>query len=248
MNTRSNCRLPEETGLCRDPGRHPRRGTTTPTSTATANTVLGARPQQRDAQPPIPAQRSADVLPTQRQAHRTKRRLVATDTNTVIAQIKVAPNPHSVAFSGNSSRAYTANHESNLVSAIDNAALGVLATIPVGTSPHSIAISPDRPLVADVNYDANSVSVIDTNTLKVVATIPVGQHPQDIAWAPDGRFAYVVTDGSNTAFGDRRHDHPGHRDHPHWDRPDQHRGTAQRPPGLCEQPQQRTLTVLKLAD
>ncbi|MGH3686322.1 MAG: Hsp70 family protein [Pseudonocardiaceae bacterium] len=29
-----------------------------PTPTAAANTVLGARPQQRDAQPPIPAQRS----------------------------------------------------------------------------------------------------------------------------------------------------------------------------------------------
>jgi hypothetical protein len=47
-------------------GRHSSRGTTTPTSTAAANTVLGARPRQQDAQPPIPAQRSADVLPTQR--------------------------------------------------------------------------------------------------------------------------------------------------------------------------------------
>jgi molecular chaperone DnaK len=47
-------------------GRHPSRGTTTPTPTAAANTVLGAHPQQRDTQPPIPAQRSADVLPTQR--------------------------------------------------------------------------------------------------------------------------------------------------------------------------------------
>jgi YVTN family beta-propeller protein len=54
--------------------RHASHGTTSPTptptatatATATANAVLGARPQQRDAQPLILAQRSADVIPTQR--------------------------------------------------------------------------------------------------------------------------------------------------------------------------------------
>ena len=104
------------------------------------------------------------------------------------------PNP----FSRDGSRAYTADHESNVVSVIDTTTLKVLATIPVGTSPHSIAVHPNLPLVANVNYDAGTVSVIDTTTDQVVATIPVGRNPQNIAWAPDGRFAYVVNQGSNT--------------------------------------------------
>lgn len=45
---------------------HASRGTTAPIPMATVNAVLDARPQQRDAQPPIPAQRPADVIPTQR--------------------------------------------------------------------------------------------------------------------------------------------------------------------------------------
>ncbi|MFN2478686.1 MAG: Hsp70 family protein [Pseudonocardiaceae bacterium] len=46
--------------------RHSSHGTTTPIPTVTVNAVLDARPQQRDAQPPISAQRPADAIPTQR--------------------------------------------------------------------------------------------------------------------------------------------------------------------------------------
>jgi YVTN family beta-propeller protein len=77
-----------------------------------------------------------------------------------------------VAFSPDGSRAYTANHESNLVSVIDVPTLTVLGTIPVGMSPHSIAVHPSLPLAANVNYDAGTVSVIDTSTDQVTRDHP----------------------------------------------------------------------------
>ena len=46
--------------------RHAHRGITTQIPTATVNAVLDDRPQQRDAQQPIPAQRPVDVIPMQR--------------------------------------------------------------------------------------------------------------------------------------------------------------------------------------
>jgi YVTN family beta-propeller protein len=87
---------------------------------------------------------------------------VDTDINKVIAQVKVAPNPHWVAFSPDGISAYTANHESTLVSVIDVPTLTVLGTIPVGMSPHSIAVHLSLALATNVNYDAGTVSVIDT--------------------------------------------------------------------------------------
>ena len=57
-------------------------------------------------------------------------------------------------FSWDSSRAYTANHESNLVSVLDTASQRVLTTVPVGTSPHSLALNPGRRVLAVADYDA----------------------------------------------------------------------------------------------
>ena len=80
--------------------------------------------------------------------------MIDTATNAVTTEIKVAPNPHWVEFSKDGSRAYTANHESNLISVIDTSNNTVLAEVPVQTSPHSVAVHPTRPLVANVNYDS----------------------------------------------------------------------------------------------
>ena len=76
----------------------------------------------------------------------------------------MAPNPHWVAFSPDGTFAYTANHESNLITVLDVATKTVVGEVRVGSSPHSVAVSPTEPLVANVNYDGHSVSVIDTRT------------------------------------------------------------------------------------
>ena len=83
----------------------------------------------------------------------------------------VAPNPHWVAFSPDGRFAYTANHESNLITVLEVATKKVVGEVRVGKSPHSVAASPTEPLVANVNYDGHSVSVIDTRTNKIVSTI-----------------------------------------------------------------------------
>ena len=111
--------------------------------------------------------------------------------------IDVAPNPHWVAFTPDGSRS-TANHDSNVVSAIDTATNTVITTIPVPTSPHSIAVHPTRPILIVATYDADSASVIDTDTNMVLADIPVGRFPQHAAWSADGRFAYITNNEDNS--------------------------------------------------
>ena len=48
--------------------------------------------------------------------------IINTATNTVTTTLPVAPNPHWVAFSPDGNLAYTANHESNLITVLDVAA------------------------------------------------------------------------------------------------------------------------------
>ena len=73
------------------------------------------------------------------------------------------PNPHWVEFSTDGTRAYTANHESNLVSVIDTATDTVVGRGP-GASGARTAWRCTRPgrCVADANYDCDSVTMIDT--------------------------------------------------------------------------------------
>ena len=103
-----------------------------------------------------------------------------------------------MAFSHDGLRAYTANHESNVISVVDTATRTVTAEVPAERSPHSVAVHPNRPLVAATNYDSDSVTMIDTDTERVVATVRVGGGPQDVTWAPDGRFAYVANVDDDT--------------------------------------------------
>lgn len=58
-------------------------------------------------------------------------------------EIRVARHPHWVAISPDGTRFYTANHESNLSSALDTSDDRVVAEIPVRNTPQAIAWSPD---------------------------------------------------------------------------------------------------------
>lgn len=113
-------------------------------------------------------------------------------------RITVPPNPHAVGFSGDLMRAFTANHESNVVTVIDMNSDKVIRTIPVSRAPHSIAVSPDgrRALVA--GFEADAADLIDTVTLKRTGPFRVGHMPQSVTWAADGEHAYVVNEGDNT--------------------------------------------------
>ncbi|GIF19001.1 YVTN family beta-propeller protein [Actinoplanes tereljensis] len=114
------------------------------------------------------------------------------------ADITVPNNPHAVGFSGDLMRAFTANHESNLVAVIDMRTDKLLDTVPVSKSPHSIAVSPDGRRAMVVSYQTNTVDVIDTVTLKRTGPLPVGKGAQCVAFAPDGKHAYTVDEAAGT--------------------------------------------------
>jgi YVTN family beta-propeller protein len=123
--------------------------------------------------------------------------VIDTRTNTITADIPVAPMPHWVAFTPSGRFVYVANHMAGLVTVIDTQSNQVVATVSVGGSPHSIAVSPDGRLAEVVNYDGNYVSIIDTSTNAVVKTVPVGTNPQSIAFSTDGAHSYIVNNVSN---------------------------------------------------
>jgi YVTN family beta-propeller protein len=114
-----------------------------------------------------------------------------------IAVVETPPNPHSVTFSPTLVRAFTPDHESNLVSVIDmhtNRSTG----IPVDTAPHSLALSPDQRTIVVACYGANVVDFIDPVSLRNTGRLPVGVKPRYVAFSTDGSHAYVVNEGSDS--------------------------------------------------
>jgi YVTN family beta-propeller protein len=115
-----------------------------------------------------------------------------------VGQVRVPPNPHAVGFSARLRRAFTSNHESNVVSVIDMHHNRLVKSIPVSRAPHSIAVSPDGRTVLAAGYEANTADLIDASTLRRTGPFRVGDKPQSVAFAVDGRHAYVVNEGDNT--------------------------------------------------
>jgi YVTN family beta-propeller protein len=118
--------------------------------------------------------------------------VIATTTNSVLANVVVGKEPVDVAITPDGTRAYVVNKGSNTVSAIDTATGSVIANIVVGKEPDGIAIAPGGQYALVSNFGDEGVSAIDTATDSVIANILVGKEPEGIAIAPDSRFAYVA--------------------------------------------------------
>ncbi len=119
------------------------------------------------------------------------------NTGAHVTNVDVPPNAHSVAFSPTLARAFTPNHESNLVSVIDmhtNRTTG----IPVDTAPHSLALSPDQRMVIVACYGANVVDFIDPVSMRNIGRLAVGVKPRYVAFSADGSHAYIVNEGSDS--------------------------------------------------
>ncbi len=124
--------------------------------------------------------------------------IYAAGTLARVGQIKTPPNPHAVAFSPDTMRAFTANHESNSVSVIDMRTNRLVHSIPVSRAPHSIAASADGRTVLVAGYEADRADRIDAVSLRRSSPVPVGDEPQATAFAPDSRHAYVVNEEDNS--------------------------------------------------
>jgi YVTN family beta-propeller protein len=119
------------------------------------------------------------------------------DNGARVAMVEVPPNAHSVTFSPRLARAFTPNHESNLVSAIDMRTKRWTG-IPVDNAPHSLALSPDQRTLIVACYGANVVDFIDPVRLRNTGRLRVGVQPRYVAFSVDGSHAYVVNEGSDS--------------------------------------------------
>lgn len=134
---------------------------------------------------------------------------IDTATNTIRERIPVLPNPHWICHTPDG-RWWTANHESNVVTRVDNVTYAA-KTIPLtapgvrpGRSPHSIAASPDGGRLAVVTFDSDQVWILDARTETVIRAVDTaGRGPQDVAWAPDGGHLYTTdVDGDDVSVID----------------------------------------------
>ncbi len=115
-----------------------------------------------------------------------------TATGQEVASYEVPRNPHWIAVSDDGTRAWTANHESDVLSVLDLTDGGrVVTQVPAGDSPHSVAVSPDGSRVAVVAFDSSTVHLVDSVSFDTVEG-PVGESPQDVTWAPDGARFYTA--------------------------------------------------------
>ncbi|MGK5681376.1 YncE family protein [Actinoplanes sp. URMC 104] len=124
--------------------------------------------------------------------------IYAADGRTLAGRVFVPQNPHAVAFDADGQRAFTPDHESSTVSAIDMRTDRRIRSIPVSAAPHSLAVSPDGRTVVVACFRANAVDVVDAVTLRRRGPFPVGTKPQAAAFATDGGHAYAVNEGSNS--------------------------------------------------
>jgi YVTN family beta-propeller protein len=119
------------------------------------------------------------------------------DTGARVAKVEVPPNAHSVTVSSTLGRAFTPNHESNLVSAIDTRTHRS-TRIPVDNAPHSLALSPDQRTIIVACYGANVINFSNPVSLRNTGRLRVGVKPRYVAFAVDGSHAYVVNEGSDS--------------------------------------------------
>src|SRR4051794_30378047 len=109
--------------------------------------------------------------------------------------------PAAVALPGSRDRVYTADQNSNTVSAINPASNTLLGQIRLGNarpdilSPlyrgevnvHGLGFSPDHKALVAVSTVTNSVTIIDTATNKVKGIAYIGRNPQEAFFTPDGK-------------------------------------------------------------
>jgi YVTN family beta-propeller protein len=109
--------------------------------------------------------------------------VVATATNTLVAEMSAGVEPYRVAITPDGAFAYVTNIGGS-VSIIATATNTVVASLPAAIVPLGLGITPDGALVYVADAFTNSVAVISNATHVVVASIPVGSQPRGVALTP----------------------------------------------------------------
>jgi len=108
-----------------------------------------------------------------------------------LAEIAVARNPRTLAFSPDGTRVYVACQDANELWVLDAAARTSARRIAVGHRPYGVAVAPADGRVIVSNEGDATVAVL-TPTLVVKKLIPVAATPRAVAISADGARAYVT--------------------------------------------------------
>jgi YVTN family beta-propeller protein len=120
--------------------------------------------------------------------------------NAVVDTIPTGLGPRHLTFNRRGTVAYTANHDSNSVSALDTRSRRLIGTVPVGDEPNFVAFArtPHGPRVFACNNGSDTLTVIDARKLRVIRTIRVGERPFDMAMTHHDRLLASANAGDNT--------------------------------------------------
>jgi YVTN family beta-propeller protein len=107
---------------------------------------------------------------------------------------------HMVVVARTSGKIYTANRDSDTVSALEPAkgqSAWKITQIAVGKGPEGIGLSPDEREVWVAHRGDGGLSIIDTATDQVKETLKVGRAPIRVKFTPDGRRVLVSDSQGN---------------------------------------------------
>jgi YVTN family beta-propeller protein len=107
---------------------------------------------------------------------------------------------HMVVVASSSGKVYTANRDSDTVSAIaplNGTSAWTITQIAVGKAPEGIGLSPDEREVWAAHRGDGGISIIDTATDKVKETLKIGRAPIRVRFTMDGRRVLVSDSQGN---------------------------------------------------
>jgi YVTN family beta-propeller protein len=211
---------PQRYGRQRDRRQYKEQHATSGTTTPTASAILGARPQQRDTQPPIPAQRPADGLSTPvtsprettAAAVRTAPREGAADSDAATVQatapvVKPRPEPplppiinpppdnrHSGPKDRRPRRFTLTDRERVLIGTGAAVALAGTLVLTIFVGMNDTQASPPAGSTSPLKPAPTAVATAGPEVARPAlgATIPVGKTPGFVAVSPDGGHAYIA--------------------------------------------------------
>jgi DNA-binding beta-propeller fold protein YncE len=110
-----------------------------------------------------------------------------------IARINVGPQPLTVDFSLDGSRAYTTSSEADTLVAIDCATRSIIGRAKTGAGPVIAHITPDGKMLLVVNQREGTLGIHDPATLTLRTLVPTVSKPEDVVIVPDSSLAFVLS-------------------------------------------------------
>ncbi len=123
--------------------------------------------------------------------------IIDTDTDRLVARVKVGNVPHQVAVSDTLGKLVASNTADNTITIISLKTLKPEATIKLGNEPEHMEISPGGAIAAVGNIGGGTVSLIDLKANREHKRITGLHEPHNMTFSPDGKLLYVGNLGAN---------------------------------------------------